>query len=190
MQGLEVERARQQQGIVREPPRLHLVFKGNPGTGKTTVARLIGEIYRDLGLLRRGHIVEVSRQDLVAGYVGQTALKTNSIIDRALDGVLFIDEAYTLSKGSENDFGEEAIDTLLKRMEDERHRLAVIVAGYPNEMDEFLNSNPGLQRRFATQVVFEDYAPDELMAIFRGRCESVNGELAADLSPALMNLFI
>ena len=189
MQRLEVEKVRQQQGIVREAPRLHLIFKGNPGTGKTTVARLIGEIYRDLGLLRRGHIVEVGRQDLVAGYVGQTAMKTSSVVDRALDGVLFVDETYTLSKGSENDFGEEAIDILLKRMEDERHRLAVIVAGYPNEMDELINSNPGLRRRFATEVVFEDYAPEELMAIFRGRCSSVNGAIAADLEPGLINLF-
>lgn len=188
IQRLATEKARQQQGLTSEPPRLHLVFKGNPGTGKTTVARLIGEIYRDLGLLRRGHLVEVSRQDLVAGYVGQTAIKTNQVIQQALDGVIFIDEAYTLNRES-NDFGQEAIDTLLKRMEDERHRLAVIVAGYPDRIDEFLNSNPGLKRRFPTEVLFEDYSPDELMGIFCDRVARLQGTIVPDLQSALINLF-
>ncbi|MFB2917530.1 AAA family ATPase [Aerosakkonema funiforme] len=189
MQILEVERERVQQGISNEPPRLHLVFKGNPGTGKTTVARLIGEIYRDLGLLRRGHLREVAGRDLVAGYVGQTAIRTNQIIDEALDGVLFIDEAYTLSQGGENDFGQEAINTLLKRMEDERHRLAVIVAGYPDKMVDFINSNPGLLRRFGTEIVFEDYTPAELVEIFRQRVSRVQCGITPDLEIALMNLF-
>jgi len=188
IQRLATEKARQQQGLTSEPPRLHLIFKGNPGTGKTTVARLIGEIYRELGLLQRGHLVEVSRQDLVAGYVGQTAIKTDRVIQQALDGVLFIDEAYTLNRES-NDFGQEAIDTLLKRMEDERHRLAVIVAGYPNRMDEFLNSNPGLKRRFSTEVLFEDYSPDELMSIFRERVTRLQGIIASDLESASIDLF-
>jgi adenylate kinase family enzyme len=159
---LEVEKARQEQGISNQPPRLHFVFKGNPGTGKTTVARLIGEIYRDLGLLKRGHVVETQRADLVAGYVGQTAIKTNEVIDRSLDGVLFIDEAYTLVQGENDSFGKEAIDTILKRMEDERERLAVIVAGYPHNMAQFINSNPGLSRRFATEIIFEDYQLEKL----------------------------
>jgi SpoVK/Ycf46/Vps4 family AAA+-type ATPase len=189
---LAVEKVRHQQGLVTAPPRLHMVFKGNPGTGKTTVARLIGEIYRDLGLLQRGQVVEVSRKDLVAGYVGQTALKTDSVIDKALDGVLFIDEAYTLNQSEGRDFGEEAIETLLKRMEDESHRLAVIVAGYPQKMDEFINSNnsnPGLKRRFATEVIFEDYTPDELMAIFRRRVSQIQGTISPALETALENLF-
>jgi SpoVK/Ycf46/Vps4 family AAA+-type ATPase len=187
---LEVQKKRCQQGLITDPPRLHMVFKGNPGTGKTTVARLIGEIYRDLGLLQRGQVVEVSRKDLVAGFVGQTALKTDSVVDKALDGVLFIDEAYTLNQPEGRDFGQEAIETLLKRMEDESHRLAVIVAGYPNQMDEFINSNPGLKRRFATEVIFEDYTPDELMAIFRQRISQVQGSISTPLEPALENLFI
>jgi SpoVK/Ycf46/Vps4 family AAA+-type ATPase len=189
MQILEVERERLQQGISNEPPRLHLIFKGNPGTGKTTVARLIGEIYRDLGLLRRGHLREVAGRDLVAGYVGQTAIRTNEIIDESLDGVLFIDEAYTLTQGVENDFGQEAINTLLKRMEDERHRLAVIVAGYPDKMADFINSNPGLKRRFSTEILFEDYTPVELVAIFRQSLSRVQCGITPDLEIALMNLF-
>ncbi len=189
MRSLAVEEERASQGLTTQPPRLHMVFKGNPGTGKTTVARLIGEIYRDLGLLRRGHVREVGGRDLVAGYVGQTATRTNEIIDEALDGVLFIDEAYTLSQGGENDFGQEAISTLLKRMEDERDRLAVIVAGYPVQMEEFINSNPGLQRRFATEIVFEDYTPAELLAIFQQRVSQVQCSIIPELSAALTHLF-
>ncbi len=190
MRSLEVQIERSRYGQTTEPFRLHMVFKGNPGTGKTTVARLIGEIYRDLGLLRRGHVEEVGGRDLVAGYVGQTAILTNERIDRALDGVLFIDEAYILTQGGENDFGQEAINTLLKRMEDERHRLAVIVAGYPALMDTFINSNPGLQRRFPTEIVFEDYTSEELLAILRQRVERVQCAIAPDLEDALKNLFI
>ncbi|KOX03394.1 ATPase [Streptomyces sp. NRRL B-1140] len=153
-----------------EPPALHLVFTGNPGTGKTTVARLVGEMYQDLGLLSRGHFVEAQMSDLVAGYVGQTAQLTNATVDRALDGVLFIDEAYGLSDQRDG-FGDEAIQTLLKRMEDDRGRLVVIVAGYPGKMKEFLAANPGLAGRFPLDNILEfpDYAPGTLQAILERR---------------------
>jgi S1-C subfamily serine protease/SpoVK/Ycf46/Vps4 family AAA+-type ATPase len=147
------------------PLNLHLVLTGNPGTGKTTVARLIGEIYRDLGLLKRGHTVECDSSRLVAGYVGQTAARTNERVNEALDGVLFVDEAYSLSEG-ESSFGREAITTLVARMENERHRLAVIVAGYPIEMEKFITSNPGLSGRFPTKIQIKDYLPEELVEIF------------------------
>lgn len=186
---LEVERDRRNQGVSRQPSRLHLVFKGNPGTGKTTVARLIGEIYRDLGLLQRGHLIEIGGRELVAGYVGQTATQTNEIVDRALDGVLFIDEAYTLNQDGGNDFGQEAIDTLLQRMENERERLAVIIAGYPNLMDNFMTSNPGLQERFTTTVNFEDYVPDELLSIFQNLVSQIQGRVSPDLENTLPSIF-
>lgn len=145
----------------------HMVFTGNPGTGKTTVARLIGQIAKALGLLEGGQLVEVKRNDLVAGYVGQTAIKTKERIDEAINGILFIDEAYTLSpKGGGTDFGQEAIDTLLAEMENHRKELIVIVAGYTNEMSNFINSNPGLQSRFKIYVEFSDYSADELFKIF------------------------
>jgi len=189
IQSLKIAEERRKQGIASDAKRLHLVFKGNPGTGKTTVARLVGEIYRDLGLLRRGQVVEVGGRDLVAGYVGQTSILTNERVDEALDGVLFIDEAYQLNRGGENDFGQQAIETLLKRMEDERERLAVIVAGYPQEMDEFLATNPGLESRLATEVMFEDYNPEELYAILQQRLARVQGQVSPSLEAGLKNLF-
>lgn len=153
-------------GILGKGESYHLVFTGNPGTGKTTVARIVGAVLKDLGILRRGHVIETDRAGLVAEFVGHTAIKTNRLIDAALDGVLFIDEAYTLANGGENDFGSEAIDTLLKRMEDDRDRLVVIVAGYPKEMKKFISSNSGLESRFPTFIQFDDYNAEELGQIF------------------------
>jgi type VII secretion ATPase EccA len=163
---IKIQKVRTSKGLNAPDISYHCVFTGNPGTGKTTVARLVAQIYKQLGILTKGHLVETDRSGLVAEYVGQTAVKTNKIIDSALDGVLFIDEAYSLVQGGSNDYGLEAIATLLKRMEDNRDRLVVILAGYSNEMQTFIDSNPGLQSRFNRYIHFEDYSADELTAIF------------------------
>ena len=148
-----------------------MVFSGNPGTGKTTVARLMARIYHSLGILSKGQLVEVDRSGLVAGYVGQTAIKTSKVLSSALGGVLFIDEAYALNGRAENDFGQEAIDTILKAMEDHRDDLVVIVAGYDGLMDDFIHSNPGLESRFNRFLHFDDYTVDEMMQIFESQCK-------------------
>lgn len=175
-----VYRLRKENGLPTTDLSLHMVFSGNPGTGKTTVARLMARIYHSLGILSKGQLVEVDRSGLVAGYVGQTAIKTRKVIDSALGGVLFIDEAYALNGRSENDFGQEAIDTILKAMEDHRDDLVVIVAGYDGLMDDFIHSNPGLESRFNRFLHFDDYTPEELLQIFERQCEKGCYTLAED----------
>ena len=164
---VKLQKQRQEKGMKTPKMSYHLVFTGSPGTGKTTVARIVARIYKDLGILKKGHTVETDRSGLVAEYVGQTAVKTNAIVDSALNGVLFIDEAYALvPESSGSDYGQEAISTLLKRMEDDRDKLVVIIAGYTNEMKRFIDSNPGLQSRFNRYINFPDYSAKELVRIF------------------------
>ena len=164
---------------------LHLVFTGNPGTGKTMMARMMARIYRSLDILSRGQLVEVDRSGLVAGYVGQTAIKTQKVIEKAMGGVLFIDEAYALNGRSENDFGQEAIDTILKAMEDHRDDLVVIVAGYTDLMDRFIHSNPGLESRFNRFLLFDDYTTDEMVDIFRMQCKKGCYQLTEEARPLI-----
>lgn len=168
---VKVRRLRKENGLPIPPMSLHMVFMGNPGTGKTTVARIISGLYAAIGVLEKGQLIEVDRSGLVAGYVGQTALKTQEVIKSALGGVLFIDEAYSLASGGENDFGREAIETILKAMEDHRDELIVVVAGYDGPMEKFINSNPGLQSRFNKYFYFPDYNGEQLLHIFKGQCK-------------------
>lgn len=174
---VKIQKEREAQGLKVPSISYHCVFTGNPGTGKTTIARILARIYKDLGVLKKGHLVETDRSGLIAEYVGQTATKTNAIIDSALNGVLFIDEAYALTTNSRNDYGSEAIATLVKRMEDDRDSLVVIVAGYKNEMKDFVASNPGLQSRFTRYIEFPDYTPTELTDIFYLRARKYSYEL-------------
>lgn len=177
---LNIRKQRMAQGMPVASQTLHFVFTGNPGTGKTTVARILAKILYGFEILKTSHFIEADRATMVGGYVGQTAIKTNEVIAKATDGVLFIDEAYTLAKKGANDFGQEAIDTLLKKMEDLRERLVVIVAGYPREMADFIESNPGLESRFSRYIVFEDYHVPDLCQIFELMCRSN----AYELTPA------
>jgi hypothetical protein len=182
---LEINKARQLHDLKGAAMSLHMVFSGNPGTGKTTVARIVSRIFSALGVLENGHLVETDRLGLVGQYVGHTAKKTDDLVNQALDGVLFVDEAYALVAGGENDFGREAIDTLVKRMEDFRERLIVIVAGYPDDMKRFIDTNPGLQSRFTIHLNFEDYTAPELVTIFKGFCEKNQYTLAPEAEVAL-----
>ena len=163
---VKVQKQREKQGLKNPKLSYHLVFTGSPGTGKTTVARIVARIYKDLGILKKGHLVETDRSGLIGQYVGQTAPRVNQMCDSALNGVLFIDEAYALTQGGKQDYGDEAVATLLKRMEDDRDRLVVIVAGYTDEMKDFINTNPGLQSRFNRYINFPDYTAAELYDIF------------------------
>lgn len=181
---VRIQKERNKKGLSNTPITYHYVFTGSPGTGKTTVARIVAKIYKDLGILSKGHLVETDRSGLVAEYVGQTAAKTNAVIDSALGGVLFIDEAYALSAGKE-DYGPEAIATLLKRMEDDRDNLVVIVAGYTNEMEEFINTNPGLKSRFTRYINFPDYSADDLYEIYLTRAKKYEFVLTSDAQALL-----
>jgi hypothetical protein len=177
---IKVRKLRSQFDLPSPDMSLHLVFMGNPGTGKTTVARLLAGLYAAIGVLSKGQLVEVDRSGLVAGYVGQTAIKTQEVLKSALGGVLFIDEAYSLANGGENDFGREAIEILLKNMEDNREDLVVIVAGYDKPMEKFISANPGLESRFNKYFYFPDYTGDELLSIFENMCEKNGYTLTED----------
>ena len=185
-----IRKLRRERGLKDIPVSNHLVFSGNPGTGKTTVARLLAKIYRSIGILSKGQLIEVDRSGLVAGYVGQTALKTQEVIKSALGGVLFIDEAYELSAHrNENDYGQEAINTLLKAMEDNRDDFIVIVAGYPKLMEKFVDSNPGLRSRFNKYIYFEDYSIEELIDIFKIMCKNSGYIYTDDIINTVTEIF-
>lgn len=187
---IKYQRMLQQKGDSPIAISRHMVFTGNPGTGKTTIARILGEIYKHLGVLSKGHMVETDRAGLVAGYLGQTAIKTEGVVSSALGGILFIDEAYALTSEDKDQFGQEAIDTLLKRMEDYRDDFIVIVAGYPEEMNRFVNANPGLQSRFTKYIHFEDYGSDELYQIYKLLLESSGHHFAPTNDDYFKNIFL
>jgi stage V sporulation protein K len=187
---LKVQKIREDQGLANAESSLHTVFLGPPGTGKTTVARLLGRIFKQLGYLQKGHLVETDRAGLVAGYVGQTAIKTAEVIGQSMQGVLFIDEAYALSpEGSDQDFGKEAIDTLLKRMEDHRKELVVIVAGYTEPIKKFVESNPGLRSRFNKFIEFDHFTPTQMLAIFKRFAKKATFDVTPEAETLLLQTF-
>ncbi|GEM_PF-4733456 len=191
---MRIQQQRKQNGLPKVPVSLHLVFTGNPGTGKTTIARILAKIYKDIGVLSTGQMIEVDRASLVAEYIGQTAVKTQNKIKEAIGGILFIDEAYTLAKGDSKDFGQEAIDTILKAMEDNRENFIVIVAGYPDLMKNFIESNPGLQSRFNKYINFPDYNEAEMIEIFSEMCDkytySLDDEAREKLTEIVHDIYI
>jgi len=185
---VEIQRRRAQEQLASEAMALHMVFKGNPGTGKTTVARVLGRLLKEMDALPKGHLVECERADLVGEYIGHTAQRTREHIRRAMGGILFVDEAYSLARGGEKDFGKEAIDTLVKAMEDHKDEFVVILAGYRAEMDYFLMSNPGLKSRFPIQMEFPDYTSDELLRIAHHMCEQRQYRLSPAASRRLLRI--
>ncbi|MHB8075958.1 AAA family ATPase [Desulfosporosinus fructosivorans] len=182
---VEIQKRRTREKLIAEPLVLHMIFRGNPGTGKTTVARLVGRLFKEMGVLQKGHVIECERADLVGEYIGHTAQKTREQLKKALGGVLFIDEAYSLARGGEKDFGKEAIDALVKAMEDNKDNLVLILAGYRQEMEFFLQSNPGLRSRFPIHIDFPDYTLDELLAIGKSMLKSRQYELSPEGSDTL-----
>lgn len=184
-----VYQMRREHNLPNTDVSLHMVFSGNPGTGKTMIARFMARVYHSLGILSKGQLVEVDRSGLVAGYIGQTAIKTAKVLEGAMGGVLFIDEAYTLTSKSENDFGFEAVDTILKAMEDNRDDLVVIVAGYTELMEDFVDSNPGLRSRFNKYLAFADYTAEEMRAIFALQCKKSQYTLDPDAETLLSEYF-
>jgi len=187
---LEIQKRREKENLINDSVVLHAIFRGNPGTGKTTVARIIGTLFKEIGLLKKGHVIEVERADLVGEYIGHTALKTREQIKNSLGGVLFIDEAYSLARGGEKDFGKEAIDTMVKAMEDHKDNLILILAGYKDEMTWFLESNPGLRSRFPLHIDFPDYSIKELLAIAEQMLAKKEYQLTEDAKKELETVLI
>jgi SpoVK/Ycf46/Vps4 family AAA+-type ATPase len=185
---IKIQKEREKIGLKSSQVSYHCVFTGSPGTGKTTIARIVAKIYMHLGILKKGHLVETDRSGLVAEYLGQTAVKVNKTVDSALDGVLFIDEAYSLVGENKDDFGKEAVATLIKRMEDDRDKLILILAGYTQEMKTFIDTNPGFKSRFNRYIEFKDYSPDELEAIYKLQCSKLDYILTDDADKKLREI--